>query len=354
MNKVVILGDMHIGARGANTIVMEHQIKFFEEVLFPHMEKHGIKTILQLGDVFDTRKFTNHLVLYEWKERVFQYMEDNEINFITLIGNHDSFYKNTLKVNSIDLFLRQYSNIKIIYEPRYVPVGDVEFFLVPWICDDNADRVIDVLNWNNALFCAGHFEFAGFEMHPGHVMETGIDHTTFKRFDKVFSGHYHTRTQKDNVEYIGTPYELTWIDFEDPKGFTVFDTKTLKTEFIRNEKSLFVKIHYNDKDKDTDYWKTIACANVTGSFVKLVVINKTDPYQFDKIVEKITSLSPEDLKILDELDDFTDIEIDDEVEVEDTPALIESFIEKVETSLEKDRITNILKNLYLEAISLPI
>ena|ERR1035437_470766 len=352
MSKIIILGDLHIGARLASTQVMEHQLTYFEEQVFPYMKKHGISTILQLGDMFDTRKFSNHLVLYNWRKRFFHFMEDNGISFVTILGNHDIFFKNTLEVNSTQLFLEQYSNITIIDNPSVYDFDGVDFLLVPWICDANRDDVDEMVRGTTAPFCAGHFEFAGFEMHPGHVVEHGDDVAPYSEFDVVFSGHYHTKTTKGNIQYVGTPYELTWIDYEDPKGFTVFDTKTHKQTYIKNDTALFTKIEYDDTDADADYYKTVDCSGAKNSYVKLIVTNKTDNFQFEKVVDRILALSPLELKIIDEYTGFDAVELEDDIDSEDTTTLIENFMKQIDTQLDRSKLTSSMKNLYVEAINL--
>lgn len=350
MSKFLLLGDVHIGARTASTIVMDHQLNYFETVMFPYMKQHGITTILQLGDMFDTRKFSNHLILHNWRKRFFDYLEKEKIQFITLLGNHDIVYKNTVEVNSTSLFLSHYENITIIDAPVTMDIEGVPFLVMPWIYPGDREPIDAALKDTTAVYCAGHFEFSGFEIHPGQMAVEGEDVSLFDKFDTVFSGHYHTRSRKGNIEYVGIPYELTWIDYADPKGFTVFDASTHKTEFVRNELPLFVKIFYNDKDAPKDYWKSVDTSTVKNSYVKLVVSSKTDPYQFDKLVEKIASLEPIELKIMDEIEDFDDVDIDGDVQVEDTSSLIDKFVKQTETSLDKDKVTTMLKNLYVEAL----
>jgi DNA repair exonuclease SbcCD nuclease subunit len=351
MSKFVILGDMHIGARGASTIVMEHQLKYFADVLFPYMKMHNITTILQLGDMFDTRKFSNHVILYHWKKRFFNYLETNNINFVTLLGNHDVAFKDTIVVNSTTLFLEQYENILIVDQPLEWEYEDIKFLLLPWICDGNREHIKMAIEHTTAIYCAGHFEFAGFEMHKGHMMETGADPKEYEKFDTVFSGHYHTKSKKDNIQYVGTPYELTWIDWQDPKGFFVFDTKKQKTQYVRSDKQLFVKLQYDDKGVDSDYHKSFDVSTIKDSYVKLIVVNKTDTFLFEKVLDKILTQTPIELKIVDEVENFEDVDIDD-VDIEDTTTLIESFIGQIETDLDKDKLISGMKSLYVEAISL--
>ena len=85
----------------------------------------------------------------------------------------------------------------------------------------------------------------GLRAHPGHMMENGMDHSIFRKFKKVFSGHYHMKSNRDNVYYLGNPYQLYWNDYGCKRGFHVFDTDTLKTTFYRNPFNTFHKLYYN-------------------------------------------------------------------------------------------------------------
>jgi len=342
--KVILLGDCHIGARNASPVVCEFQIKFFEEQLFPYMKKHGITTILQHGDLFDSRKFSNHVILYQWKTRVFNYMESNGIEFITFLGNHDIAYRNSLHINSTSLFLHSYNSVKIIDGPCEYSFDGVPFLFVPWICESNKDEVEKIVKETTALFCAGHFEFAGFEMYKGGELSHGMETKSYDCFDEVFSGHFHSRNKKGNIHYIGTPYEMSWSDYGDTKGFHVFDTKTRTTSFIKNTESLFFKMEYDDKGKEPQAYSGLA-----DRYVKLIVLNKTDPYKFEKFINNIIMQNPADLKITEAMSDFDDIEIKEAVKVEDTKTMINSFVDQVETDLDKETLSTLMNKLYLEA-----
>lgn len=350
-DKFIMLGDVHIGVRNANVQVMEHQLHCYETILFPYMKKHNITTILQYGDLFDTRKFSNHLVLHNWKRRFFDYMKTENIEFITLLGNHDIFYRNTLEVNSPAMFLPEYDNVTIIDKPTELDIHGVNFLVVPWLCEDNKEEVLAAIAETSSLYCAGHFEFAGFEINPGQMAHEGEDTKLFEKFDVLYSGHYHCKSHKGNIYYIGTFTEMTWIDYADPKGFLVFDTKTHKTKYIQNTNSLFVKIHYDDKDQGADYWKTVDVSTVKNSYVKIIVANKQDAYQFDKVVSRIISLEPIELKIMDEVEEFDLVELaDSEIKTEDTTTLIELFVNQTDTHLDKSKVTSLLKSLYIESL----
>ena len=52
------------------------------------------------------------------------------------------------------------------------------------------------------------------------------DPETYERFEKVISGHFHKKSDDGHIYYCGTQYEMTWSDYNCPKGFHIFDTQT--------------------------------------------------------------------------------------------------------------------------------
>jgi len=342
-NSFCILGDLHIGARNASMILCEYQIRFFEDELFPYMEKHGITEILQLGDIFDSRKFSNHVVLHQWKLRVFDVMLQRGYSMITLLGNHDIAARNSLSVNSPKLFLSNYSNLKIIDEPTELILGGQSFLCVPWICLENEEKIKESIESTDSLYCAGHFEFSGFEMQKGISSHGDTNSSDFNKFDLVLSGHYHTRSKKHNVLYTGVPYEMTWADYGDQKGFHIFESAKHNVKFIKTKRTLFNRIEYNDKDISPSVPN-----NIKDTYIKVVVINKTDPYEFDKFINNINLQAPADLKITDIDIDFTDSDI--ELELEDTKTLIDNFIIQLDTDMNRDKIKDMMQGLYIRAL----
>lgn len=350
MSKFAILGDVHIGVRNSNTQVMNHQLEYYENQFFPYLKKHDIKIILQLGDLFDHRKFQNLYVIHEWKKRFFDYLENENIILVTLLGNHDIFFKNTLSVNSPSKILGEYKNIKLIDKPQDIEIEDISFAVIPWICESNREEVSKFIENTESIYCAGHFEFAGFEINKGFMATDGDDPSQYEKFDIVFSGHYHTQGKDKNIHYVGTPCEYTWIDYNDLKGFHVFDIISHKIEFVKNTKPLFVKYFYDDQGQDDDYIDSFDSSLAKNAYVKVVVSHKENIYQLDKLVNRLLQKEPIDLKVIDEIDSFNDIEVDDIEEVKDTFDLVKSFINQVDTPLEKDKIENMMKQLYIEAL----
>jgi hypothetical protein len=191
----------------------------------------------------------------------------------------------------------------------------------------------------------GHLEFNGFEAHPGHMMENGMDHSIFRKFKKVFSGHYHMKSNRDNVYYLGNPYQLYWNDYGCKRGFHVFDTDTLKTTFYRNPFNTFHKLYYNGSLSIPDE------SELKGSYVKLIVEEKGDYAKFDYAVSQLQNMGLADLKIIEDLS--LDLENGSVVmETEDTMSLLDNYIDEIDLKANKGNIKSVMRSLYMEASEL--
>lgn len=349
--KCLVIGDMHIGARNASMLIANFQLQFFEQQVFPYIKKHKIQHIIQTGDLFDTRKFSNHVILNEWKKRFFDQLP---AQLHVLLGNHDIATKNTVEINSPELLLGEYIEkdiVKIYKYPTEVKFGKLDVLVMPWICLENYMECETMLSESKSLWTFGHFEIDGFEMHKGQVHTGGLKLESFRRFEQVVSGHFHTRSENGNIKYVGTPYELTWIDYGDTKGFHVFDTVKREMEFIPNKFTIFNKLYYNDKDQGAEYFKGFDLEPLKDTYLKVVVVNKTDPYQFDRLLDKLYQVGVADLKIIENMSDLeSDAVDDDEIEMEDTVSLIESYVDQVDTNLDNEKLKTFMKTLYTEAL----
>ena len=351
--KLVILGDTHIGARNDSVIFHELFKKFYSETLFPYMEENEIDTIVQLGDLFDRRKYINFQSLAMAKEYLFNELEQRGITLHTLLGNHDVFYKNTLKVNSTGLVLGEYNNIIMYDKPTIIYFEDVQFDVIPWICEDNIAECTDFISNSKSDFCFGHFELAGFEMDRGTICHEGQDASSLRRYETVFTGHFHHRSKNGNIYYIGTPYEMTWSDHNDPKGFVVFDTDTREHEFIENPHTIFRKISYDDTDMYVGDLTEDMFEQYKGKYVKVVVVKKSNAFLFETFIDNMMKCGAIDVTVVE---DFTEVSVSDELhevdQADDTTTILEKYVDSIEIDLNKTKLKAIIKEIYTEALTI--
>ena len=342
--KILLITDQHFGVRNDNEHFINHYKKFYGKVVIPFIKASGIKEVISLGDTFDRRRYINFHSLDEAKEMWFDQLIKLGCNHTMLIGNHDIYYKNTLKVNAPHEILGEY-NFDVIDKPTTKSYDGTDILLLPWICDDNKSEVFEAVQRSKAPVCMGHLELNGFEAHPGHVMESGMDKTFFNKFKRVFSGHYHQKSTKGNISYLGNPYQLYWNDYGCKRGFHVFDTSTLKTTFYRNPFDIFYKLYYNNGVSIPE------SEDLKGSFVKLIVEEKGDYQKFDYAVKQLQNIGLGDLKIVEDLS--AELECSDStLETEDTMTLLESYIDEIELKVDKSNVKSVMRSLYVEASEL--
>lgn len=347
MAKVALITDTHFGARSDSIPFDNFFRKFYEECFWPEIDRQGITTIFHLGDCFDRRKYINFSTLANCRDYFFDAAHRRGIKVVMIVGNHDTFYKNTNEINSPGLLLSDYNNISAYSGPVEYGVDGLSILLMPWICTDNYQECMNAMKIAKSPVMFGHFEIAGFQMYKGHDNDGGFDPKLFSQFDLVCSGHFHHRSSNGNICYLGNPYELTWADYDDPRGFHIFDTLSLHLDFIENPFHIFTKFYYDDQKVDPNSIDTSTFAN---QHVKIIVTNKTDFYKFDQFIERIYKANPIELKIIEDLSEFeAEAFGNEDVDLEDTLTLLSQYIDNIDTDADKDRIKTLMKTLYVEA-----
>lgn len=343
--KIAIIADTHIGARNDSETLLGCQKKFFDKIFFPTILSQGIDTVIDLGDTFDRRKFVNFKTLDMSRKFLFDPLQKHGIDTHILVGNHTTFYKNTNRINSPALLLREYRNIKVYEEAERVVFDRLAVAMVPWINDENHKPTLEFIEKDDSLLCMGHFEFAGFQTLKGVVHEEGLDANLFKKYQKVLSGHFHYKQDNGHVFYLGCPYEMIWSSAPEEKGFHILDTETLDLEFIPNPYTLFKRIRYDD-GCDTDL------STLHGCYVRVYVNKKTDSYAFDVFMDQVFAAQPVHVTVIDDIQMTSggtqDIKFDGS---SDTLNLLNGYIEKMDGIPDKEKLKKTASQIYSEAIT---
>ena len=353
--KIALITDQHFGARNDSKRVHDHFQKFYEDVFFPEIKRRGIDTVIDLGDTFDRRKYISFTSLKRAKEMFFQPLADNGIKLHVIVGNHDSVYKNTLDVNSIDLLLEEYENITTYVQPEVIEMDGTEIMLVPWICDANEEQTFVMADKTSAQILLGHLELSGYQMYKGGFIDHGISDHWLKKFELVCSGHYHHKSTTGNVNYLGCPYEMTWSDYDDTKGFHILDTLTRTIEFVPNPHTLFHKVWYDDTDLDMAglLEQTKNFDDYNGKSVKVIIKTKDNPTLFDMFIERLEKVDPLNIQVVqDHL--HLDMEDDEDIidEAEDTLTILNTYVDNLEIKNDRVDLQQLLRSLYDEALSI--
>ena len=340
--KVCLITDTHWSARKSSRLFQDYFEQFYNNVFFPTLEQHGIDTIIHMGDAFDSRKSIDFVGLDWTRKVVLEPLSKYNVHLIT--GNHDVYFKNSNKVNSPELLLKDYGNITTYSEPTEVNIGGLNILLLPWINSENQDKSFKLIKNTRAKVAMGHLELQGFRVNKNLVMdEHGLEANIFKNFKKVFSGHYHTRSDNGTVFYLGNPYEIYWNDVNDPRGFTIFDTETLEHFHIDNPYRMFYNIYY----EDTPY-QTFDVREYENKIVRVIVRKKSDIKQFERFIDKLYNANIAELKVVE---NFA-IEVSEDFEAfesEDTISVLNRYIEEAEVNLDKSILQKMLGEIYQEA-----
>jgi hypothetical protein len=267
-------------------------------------------------------------------------------------GNHDVYYKNTNELNALKELQGHYMNeVNLVMEPTVLNYEGLKMGLVPWICKENEEQCLDFIANCKADFIGAHLELQGFDMQRGMPCHDGMSPTLFSRFETVLSGHFHAKSHMGNVHYLGSQMEFFWNDCNDAKYFHILDTETRELTAVRNPVTIFEKIYY-DHEKINKFQDL---SHLDEKFVKLVVVNKGDAYEFERFVDRVQAQKIHELKIQEDFSDFIGENVDDaKVSVEDTEQIVYDYIDAVNTDLDKGRIKKEISDLMKEAQSMEI
>lgn len=342
MTLIACLTDTHWSFKKSSRHFHDYFELFYKNVFFPTLEKYGIKTIIHMGDAFDNRKSIDFWGL-EWTRRVIlEPLRDYDVHMI--IGNHDIFLRNSTEINSPSLLLRDYPNIKTYSSPTNTVIDGVNMTLIPWICSENYDETMKVIEKSKSKIALGHLELNGFRVNPNMTMEDhGLNSIIFDKFERVYSGHYHTRSDNGKIFYLGNPYEMYWSDVNDTRGFHILDTKTLEHTPINNPYRMFYNIYYEDTPH-----QLFDATQYENKIVKVIVRKKSKQKDFDKFVDKLYTAKVQELKIIEnfEIQESVDFEV---TEDENTLMILNRYIDESEFEFDKNRIKTIFQDIYKQA-----
>ena len=352
MTKLALVTDTHWGCRNDSPLFADFISKFYKEVFFPYLEEHGIENIIHLGDIVDRRKYINFVTAKRLNDDFIEPVYKNKMNLRAIIGNHDTYFKNTNEINSMDVLYRESAHFQYHSSPTETTIDGCKILLMPWICDDNYEESMRMIEQTDAQVLFGHLEISGFEMYKGSVINHGMDRSTFDKFDVVCSGHYHHRSSRGNIHYLGCPYEMTWSDYNDPKGFHIFDTKTRELTFVPNSFTMFHKLVYDDTNKTIKDVIEQDFSVYKNTHLKVIVKNKNNPYWFDMMIDRLEKSGTANIQVVDDNLNLN-LESDEDIvdEAEDTITILKKYVTNLEIETDKIELDNLMRSLYEEALS---
>lgn len=348
------------GCRSDADEFYHYQMRFYNDIFFPYLEANNIKTLINCGDFTDRRKYINFNTLHRFRNDYIYKLRDMGVHQHNIIGNHDTFFKNSNKVNSMTELFSGVDNFHIYPDPTEVEFDGVKMLFLPWMCDDNVTESMEMIDNTTAKIVFGHLEIRNFEMYRGTPMHEGFDESLYSKFEAVYSGHYHHKSSRNNIHYLGAPCEYTWSDYADDRGFHVFDTDTCTMEYIKNPYRIFHKISYDDSTLTIPEQKVNLISKFSGAVqkykdchVKVLVTKKTDLILFEEFIDKLYKVNPADVSIVESVhENITEDDVSVEILSQDTLSILTGAVDSV-TILddeEKENLRAFMNELYVEAL----
>ena len=354
MALVALLTDTHFGVRNDNHVFLDYITDFYDKVFFPYLDEHKIKRVIHLGDVVDRRKYINFNTAYKMRKHLFDPLKERDIEVNIIIGNHDIYYRDVNRVNSMTELYTGY-NFNIIDEPvkekSEIVIDGVKCLLLPWMNKTNEDQALKLIAETDAKVLFGHLELRGYEMNKGQFLDHGYEDSIFKKFDRVMSGHFHTKSHRNNIDYLGVPYQLTWADYRDPKGFHTFDPTTLDLTFIENPLTLYYEIKYDESYSITELREQHTHSKLENKIVRFIYSNIEDKRKFNTFYAhiqeaKTISLQPIDKTLAPVVHSIDLTSYEDDT----TIGFIKQYVDGLEDiSVDKETLFNLFETLYTKA-----
>lgn len=332
MSKYLIVGDSHWGISGCNQSMIEQNIRVWGYI-FNIAKDYQVDAIIDCGDFLDKRKEIDANLLDIINKNV---MEKLPCHLYLTVGNHNLYYRDNSLVNNISIFQKMFPNNVTVID-KFTTIGVID--LVPWVNKDNTTEIANRMNQSLSLYCIGHFELNGFNFDKVRVAQVSEERVTkqmLKNYKKVFSGHYHIRSEKDNILYVGTPHQLTWIDEGVEKYIYILDDITGDLIELVMPFEMFKQVEVND-----DNWKEVCNDDLKGKKVRVIY---EDLKAFNDIQTQFIQINPDIQFIKKNNQKVKEVEI----KLDESKSLLESILDYVNNIKpeNQDKIESLIKKVY--------
>lgn len=350
--KLLIFSDLHIHPHKRSTERLDDCLKVLEWV-FETAIQRKIQNIIFLGDLFHDRQKIDVLTYQKTFEVFEKYLCQNEINLFLLLGNHDLWHYQKLDISSVNP-LRKLPGIKIINKPCVEEISDgsedLFFGFLPYTHNPIDDLKEVEKEWKaknikeQKKILGGHISVDGavWNVKYNTVSDVTIEHdgdmvrvgpSLFKKWDKVFLGHYHAEQKLgDNVEYVGSPLQLSFGEAFQKKHIILLDTNTWECEYLENT---FSPKHFIIKEDEIDDYE------LEGNFIRLEVedIASRQMAEIRQNLVENSKVSSLEIKQIQKKEDHI---------IDDAKAILYKEEEMLEKYVEQANVENLDKSLLIK------
>ena len=275
IRRIYVLGDLHLGIKNASIEWSEIQTRYLLEDFIKSIDADGFDPdtdiLIQVGDWHHVRESTNVRIQTVSFEIARSLTNKFKRGVHVILGNHDVYYKDKTEIHSLIGMDSMFDNFYVYDSPKSITFnGTHRTVLIPWI--DSTDRFKSEMTRfanHDYMFC--HADIKGASLSKTTKLEHGLEYSDLKGFKKIYSGHIHIRQSKNNVVYVGTPYQMDRGDHGNTKGFYVLDleSNSIIERFIENKFSpKFLK--FNAKDL-MEMPLSLAIDAMTNNFVDIYI-----------------------------------------------------------------------------------
>jgi len=342
MSKICILGDLHFGVPTYNYLLDSILSDYLLHVFFPFLKVRGVTDIIQLGDIFESRKAVGTIAGNNYVEAFLKPIDDLDISLYQILGNHDCFYNQTASLNSPNMFFRlvdSFTNkFHLISKPETHIIDGLEFYMIPW--GNFSSEIIEA----RSEYVCGHFEILDFEYRKDIRATRGYTQTNFQNYIRVFSGHFHKQQEKENIIYPGSLIPLNFGEVDYEHGFYLLDTETENLEWIPNTTNIFTKLSYNPTEEIPR--KEL----IENKVVKIIATNVKDQIKFEQWKSQIETMNPIEVKVATLNIDYPNNNIqNEEIEIFEFLNILKEMCYNINKELNKDKLFELAERIYTES-----
>lgn len=380
--KTLVFTDIHFGLKQNAISRLNICVKVVKTML-DKIKTEDIKNVIFAGDLYHERVSVNVNTLnvaLKCISAISKYC-----NTYLIVGNHDAHYKNSIDVNSLNMF-KDMKNVHIIDTSTEIELNGQKILLCPWLADlskystesfdmmfghfdisakyliasyieDNSKTIEATTDlssqiYDNALLNSSSVAFSTTNADINSVIQNksksndliGSFIEIVKKTGTIFSGHIHQHREfvakQRKFIFVGTPYEQTRGDRGNDCGYYLLD---------ENNKYEFVKIDGTPKHIELRMSKilNIGIDKFDFSIVKGNIIHKIYDIDVDRVSDSKITQKIIDYKPYDELTPDYDVNINYGNDVKLQNESIE-LIKKSKLEYIKNYIDNIDKDVLKE------
>lgn len=242
MGKVLIFSDIHIFPHKRKNERLEDCLKVLKWV-FEIAKKENIQNIIFGGDFFHDRQKIEVYTYQKTFEILRDELDGTKINLFLLLGNHDLWFNDNTSISSVTP-LSALNGIRIIKDPERITIENSTWDFIPFT--HNPIQSIEKLEKKDGKqeYAIGHLAVDGAILHGNQYSDVTVEHdgdiitispNIFKKYKRTFLGHYHAEQKVNkNVEYIGSPLQLSFGEAFQKKHIILFDCESNSAKYIEN------------------------------------------------------------------------------------------------------------------------